>query len=299
MRWPYRQISARCCSFFHPEKDDFGSVAWPRKGLRHGLERKNHQPALPNGHQGQNASLDTRFPPGPHHSGESRNSLFPTPSLGKRHTLRQRFESTSLHYHDERDGKTNKGSPAVYVCRRHRPLDHRFQLGDITSRMQKQLNETAKFLFANGFKLSSSKSQAVLFRRNRMDANVKLSIGNELLSLSNTATFLGMPWELSLAAHGERVGRAYFRYTEPPSDLHWTMDAKQLIWETNESRASRRRSRRRLLQSAAAACMKPALHHYRWSVEILHTIFAARSSWRIMLSEQLQIITKQAIVIFF
>ena len=90
---------------------------------------ENRQPALPNGHQGQNASLDTRFPPGPHHSGESRDSLFPTPSLGKQHTSRQRFESTSLHYHDERDGKTNKGSPAVDVCRRHRPLDHRFQTG--------------------------------------------------------------------------------------------------------------------------------------------------------------------------
>ena len=47
----------------------------------------------------------------------------------KRHTSRQRFESTSLPYHDERDGKTNKGSPAVDVCRRHRPLDHRFQTG--------------------------------------------------------------------------------------------------------------------------------------------------------------------------
>ena len=66
------------------------------------------------------------------------------------------------------------------------------KLGDITSRMQKQLNETAKFLFDNGFKLSSNKSQAVLFRRNRIDVNVKLSIGNELLSLSNTATFLGI-----------------------------------------------------------------------------------------------------------
>ena len=32
------------------------------------------------------------------------------------------------------------------------------KLGDITSRMHKQLNETAKFLFANGFKLSTSKS---------------------------------------------------------------------------------------------------------------------------------------------
>ena len=63
------------------------------------------------------------------------------------------------------------------------------KLGDITSRMQKQLNETTKFLFVNGFKLSTSKSQAVLFRSNRIDANVKLSIGNELLSLSNTATF--------------------------------------------------------------------------------------------------------------
>ena len=29
---------------------------------------------------------------------------------------------------------------------------------------------------------------------------------------------------------------------------------------------------RRLLQSAAAACMEPALHHYRWSVEILNDL---------------------------
>ena len=56
------------------------------------------------------------------------------------------------------------------------------KLGDITSRMQKQLNETAKFLFANGFEISTCKLQAVLFRRNRTDANVKLS----------SATFLGI-----------------------------------------------------------------------------------------------------------
>ena len=81
------------------------------------------------------------------------------------------------------------------------------KLGDITSRMQKQLNETAKFLFANGFKLSSNKSQAVLFRRNRIDANVKLSIGNELLSLSNTATFLGIVLDerLTWSAHAQTV----------------------------------------------------------------------------------------------
>ena len=73
--------------------------------------------------------------------------------------------------------------------------------------MQKQLNETAKFLFANGFKLSSSKSQAVLFRRNRINANVKLSIGNELLSLSNTATFLGIVLDerLTWSAHAQTV----------------------------------------------------------------------------------------------
>ena len=78
-----------------------------------------------------------------------------------------------------------------------------YKLGDIISRMQKQLNETAKFLFANGFKISTSKS--VLFRMNRMDANVKLSIGNELLSLSNTATFLGIVLDerLTWSAHSQ------------------------------------------------------------------------------------------------
>ena len=81
------------------------------------------------------------------------------------------------------------------------------KLGDITSRMQNQLNETAKFLFANGFKLSTSNSQAVLFRRNRIDANVKLSIGNELLSLSNTVTFLGIVLDerLTWSAHEQTV----------------------------------------------------------------------------------------------
>ena len=82
-----------------------------------------------------------------------------------------------------------------------------YKLGDIISRMQKQLNETAKFLFANGFKISTNKSQAVLFRRNRIDANVKLSIGNELLSLSNTATFLGIVLDerLTWSAHAQTV----------------------------------------------------------------------------------------------
>ena len=196
------------------------------------------------------------------------------------------------------------------------------KLGNITSRMQKQLNETAKFLFANGFKLSSSKSQAVLFSRNRIDANVKFSIGNELLPLSNTATFLGIELDerLTWSAHAQTVEQRCLKRLNALraiSGSSWGASrssllqvyqatirsvlyyAKQLIWETNESRASTRRSRRRLLQSAAAACMEPALHHYRWNVEILHTIFADRSSWRIVLSEQLQIITKQAIVIFF
>ena len=81
------------------------------------------------------------------------------------------------------------------------------KLGHTASRMQKQRNEPAKFLFANGFKISTSKSQAVLFRRNRMDANVKLSIGHELLSLSNTATFLGIVLDerLTWNSHAQAV----------------------------------------------------------------------------------------------
>ena len=82
------------------------------------------------------------------------------------------------------------------------------KLGYITSRMQKQLNETAKFLFANGFKLSTSKSQAVFFRRNRIDASIsKLSIGKELLSLSNTAFFLGIVLDerQTWSAHAQTV----------------------------------------------------------------------------------------------
>ena len=83
------------------------------------------------------------------------------------------------------------------------------KLGNITSSMQKQLNETAKFIFANTFKISTSKSQAVLFRRNRLDVNVKLSIGNEneLLSLSNIATFLGIVLgeRLTWSVHAQTV----------------------------------------------------------------------------------------------
>ena len=79
---------------------------------------------------------------------------------------------------------------------------------------KKQLKETAKFLIANGFKTSTSKTQAVLFCRNRMDANVKLSIDHELLSLSNTATFLGIDIDdrLTWSAHALTVEQRYLKH---------------------------------------------------------------------------------------
>ena len=68
----------------------------------------------------------------------------------------------------------------------------------------------------------------------------------------------------SVVAHGERVGRAYFRYTEPPSDLYWTMGAKQLIWETNESRAS-------TLQEDPGAGSCNLLRQYAWNQHCITT----------------------------
>ena len=80
----------------------------------------------------------------------------------------------------------------------------------MTTRMQKQLNKTAKFLSANGFKISASKSQAVLFTNSRVkrsEANIRLRIGKEQIPLSPTATFLGIVLDarLSWSAHAEAV----------------------------------------------------------------------------------------------
>ena len=80
----------------------------------------------------------------------------------------------------------------------------------ITTRMQKQLNKTAKFLSANGFKISASKSQAVLFTNSRVkrsEANIRLRIGKEQIPLSPTTTFLGIVLDarLSWSAHAEAV----------------------------------------------------------------------------------------------
>ena len=64
------------------------------------------------------------------------------------------------------------------------PLD---DLRTMTTRMQKQLNKTANFLSANGFKISASKSQAVLFTNSRVkrsEANIRLRIGKEQILLS-------------------------------------------------------------------------------------------------------------------
>ena len=80
----------------------------------------------------------------------------------------------------------------------------------MTTCMQKQLNKTAKFLSANGFNISASKSQAVLFTNSRVkrsEANIRLRIGKEQIPLSPTATFLGIVLDarLSWSAHAEAV----------------------------------------------------------------------------------------------
>ena len=199
--------------------------------------------------------------------------------------------------------KTNKGSPAVDVCRRHRPLDHQFQTGWYY-RMQNQLNETAKFLFANGFKISTSKSQAVLFRRNRMDANVKLSIGNELLSLSNIATFLSIVLDerLTWSAHAQTVvqrclkrlmpwvicGSSWWASKSGPLQVYRDIIRSVMDYGCEAVDLGNERIKSVYYEDpGAGSCnlLEPALHHYRWSVEVLHTIFADRSSWRIMHSE--------------
>ena len=54
------------------------------------------------------------------------------------------------------------------ICRRHCSLDDRDLLGAMTICIEKQLNDTAKFLSANSFKISASKSQAVLFTNSRI-----------------------------------------------------------------------------------------------------------------------------------
>ena len=78
----------------------------------------------------------------------------------------------------------------------------------MTTRMQKKLNKTAKFLSANGFKISAPKSQAVLFTNSRVkrsEANIRLRIGKEQIPLSSTATFSGIVLDarLSWSAHAE------------------------------------------------------------------------------------------------
>ena len=45
-----------------------------------------------------------------------------------------------------------------------------------------------------------------------------------------------MPWELSLAAHGERVSRAYCKYTEPPSDTGLWVRSSWSGKRTNQER---------------------------------------------------------------
>ena len=67
----------------------------------------------------------------------------------------------------------------------------------MTTRITDQLNGTAKFLSANGFKISASKSQSVLFTNSRVkrsEANIRLQgIGKEIIPLSPAAIFLGIP----------------------------------------------------------------------------------------------------------
>ena len=80
----------------------------------------------------------------------------------------------------------------------------------MTTRMQKQLNKTAKFLSLNGFKISAYKSQAVLFTKSRIkrsEAIIRLRIGKEQIPLFTTATFLGIVLDvrLSWSAHAEAV----------------------------------------------------------------------------------------------
>ena len=85
----------------------------------------------------------------------------------------------------------------------------------MTTRIQKQLNNMAKFLSANGFKISASKSQAVLFTNNSVKRSGPIpdSVSAKKLSHSQMATFLGIVLDAKLnwSAHTEAIKTRYMK----------------------------------------------------------------------------------------
>ena len=197
---PRRQTDAGHSRLIKQEANDLKT--WRKPLTRFGTN-------FPGWRQGQATGKDPQFPSKQKYLNEGRIRSLPIIILRKRHSQGQRPQ------------------PLLFIIMTYIPNPckgvelfmyaeniARWTIGTssraMTTCIQKQLNNTAKYLSANGFKISSSKSQAILFTSSsvkRSEANIGRRIGKEIIPLSPKATFLGIVLvaKLNWSLHAEAV----------------------------------------------------------------------------------------------